>query len=78
MGAAMAISTSWPMPAALADPVRCRRSRRALGLAHQAAHHPSFVGTSALARRFKIIDPDLRKPQPEHWERSFRIFDQLL
>jgi hypothetical protein len=32
----------------------------------------------ALARTFKIIDPDLKNPQSEHWERSFRIFDLLL
>ena len=32
----------------------------------------------ALARTFKIIDPDLKNPRSEHWERSFRIFDLLL
>jgi hypothetical protein len=32
----------------------------------------------ALARTFKIIDPELRNPATEHWERAFRIFDQLL
>jgi hypothetical protein len=32
----------------------------------------------ALARTFKIIDPDLKNPQSHHWERSFRIFDLLL
>jgi Domain of unknown function (DUF1931) len=33
----------------------------------------------ALARTFKIIDPDLKNPpQSEHWERSFHIFDLLL
>ena len=32
----------------------------------------------ALARTFKIIDPALKNPQSEHWERSFRIFDLLL
>ena len=32
----------------------------------------------ALARTFKIIDPALKNPQSEHWERSFRVFDLLL
>ena len=32
----------------------------------------------ALARSFKILDPKLKNPQTEHWERSFRIFDLLL
>jgi len=33
----------------------------------------------ALARSFKIIDPDLKNPQARrHWERSFQIFDLLL
>ena len=32
----------------------------------------------ALARTFKIIDPDLNNPQARHWERSFQIFDLLL
>jgi hypothetical protein len=32
----------------------------------------------ALARTFKQIDPQLKNPQTEHWERAFRIFDQLL
>ena len=32
----------------------------------------------ALARTFKIIDPDLKNPQARHWERSFQIFDLLL
>ncbi len=32
----------------------------------------------ALAHTFKIIDPELKNPQTEHWERSFRLFDLLL
>jgi hypothetical protein len=32
----------------------------------------------ALARTFKIIDPNVKNPQSEQWERSFRIFDLLL
>jgi hypothetical protein len=32
----------------------------------------------ALAHTFKICEPTLKSPHSEHWERSFRIFDQLL
>jgi hypothetical protein len=32
----------------------------------------------ALARSFKIIDPSLKNPASEHWERSMRLFDLLL
>ena len=32
----------------------------------------------ALARTFTIIDPTLRNPATEHWERAFRVFDLLL
>jgi hypothetical protein len=32
----------------------------------------------ALARSFKIIDPNVKNPMTEHWERSFRVFDLLL
>jgi uncharacterized protein DUF1931 len=32
----------------------------------------------ALARTFKIIDPDIKNPQTEHWERCSRIFDVLI
>ena len=41
---------------------------------------PNVVGglSIALARTFKLIDEDLKNPQTEHWERSFRIFDLLL
>ena len=44
------------------------------------ARLPEIAGalSVALARTFKIIDPDLENPHSEHWERSFRIFDQLL
>jgi Domain of unknown function (DUF1931) len=44
------------------------------------ARLPEVAGglSLALARTFKIIDPDLKNPQSEHWERSFRIFDLLL
>jgi hypothetical protein len=37
------------------------------------------VGLSvALARTFKVIDPDLKNPQTMHWERASNIFDLLL
>jgi hypothetical protein len=44
------------------------------------ARFPEIAGgiSVALARTFKIIDPALKNPQSEHWERSQRIFDLLL
>ncbi len=44
------------------------------------AHLPELVGaiTVALARTFRALDPSLRNPQTEHWERAQHIFDQLL
>jgi hypothetical protein len=44
------------------------------------AQLPSIAGglSLAIARTFKVIDPDLKNPQTEHWERSFRLFDLLL
>jgi Domain of unknown function (DUF1931) len=44
------------------------------------ARLPEIAGalSLALARTFKIIDPDFKNPQSERWERSFRIFDLLL
>ena len=44
------------------------------------AQLPGIVGglSMALARTFKIIDPDLKNPQTIHWERAFSIFDLLL
>jgi hypothetical protein len=32
----------------------------------------------ALARSFKILDPKLKSPSTEHWQRSFQIFELLL
>jgi hypothetical protein len=32
----------------------------------------------ALARALVVIDPALRNPSTEHWDRAFRIFDLLL
>ncbi len=44
------------------------------------AQLPDIAGglSVALARAFKIIDPELKNPQTKQWERSFRIFDLLL
>ena len=44
------------------------------------ADFPAIVGglSVALARAFKIIDPALKNPSTEHWQRSFHIFDLLL
>jgi len=44
------------------------------------ARFPEIAGgiSVALARTFKIIDPKLKNPQTEHWERSHRLFDLLL
>jgi Domain of unknown function (DUF1931) len=41
---------------------------------------PLVVGglSVALARTFKVIDPEIKNPQSEHWERVFQIFDQLI
>jgi hypothetical protein len=41
---------------------------------------PSIVGglSVALARCFKIVDPTLKNPDSEHWQRSFQIFDVLV
>ena len=43
------------------------------------AELPSIVGglSVALARTFKIIDPDLKNPQTMQWERVFSIFNLL-
>jgi len=44
------------------------------------AELPNVVGgvSVALAHSFKIIDPDLKNPTSEDWDRVFRLFDQLL
>jgi hypothetical protein len=41
---------------------------------------PSVYGglSVALARSFKVVDPNLKNPQTQHWETSFRLFDLLL
>jgi hypothetical protein len=44
------------------------------------ARLPEMAGglSVALARSFKIIDPHLKNPHTEHWQRSLRVFDLLL
>ena len=41
---------------------------------------PELAGglSVALARSFNQIDPAVKKPQSEHWERAFALFDLLL
>jgi len=43
-------------------------------------HLPDVVGgvSVALARTFKILDPEVKNPQTSHWERSFQVFGLLL
>jgi hypothetical protein len=44
------------------------------------ARLPAIVGglSVALARTFGIIDPNLKNPRTEQWERAFRVFNLLL
>jgi hypothetical protein len=44
------------------------------------ARLPAIAGglSLALARTFKIIDPRIKHPATQQWERAFRIFDLLL
>jgi uncharacterized protein DUF1931 len=44
------------------------------------ARLPAIAGgiSVALARTFKVIDPELKNPQTRHWEMTLRIFDLLL
>jgi hypothetical protein len=44
------------------------------------ANLPTVVGalSIALARTLRVIDPEVRNPQSEHWERVFQVFDELL
>jgi hypothetical protein len=41
---------------------------------------PDIVGglSVALARTFKIMDPELKNPQTAHWERALQTFNRLL
>ncbi|MDX6379181.1 MAG: hypothetical protein QOI57_205 [Rubrobacteraceae bacterium] len=44
------------------------------------ARLPGIVGglSLGLARTFKVIDPKVKNPQTEHWERVFQVFDLLV
>ncbi len=44
------------------------------------ARLPDIAGglTLAIARTFKIMDPDLKHPATREWEKAFRTFNQLL
>lgn len=44
------------------------------------AHLPAIAGglTLAVARAFKVIDPQSKHPATEHWERALQIFNLLL
>jgi hypothetical protein len=44
------------------------------------AYLPAVAGglTLAVARAFKIIDPQTKHPATQQWERAFQIFDLLL
>jgi uncharacterized protein DUF1931 len=41
---------------------------------------PEIAGglSLALGRTFRILDPNMRNPQTEQWERAFQVFDLLL
>ncbi|WP_433514389.1 DUF1931 family protein [Nonomuraea sp. CA-143628] len=44
------------------------------------ARLPAVAGglSMALARAFKIVEPDLKNPSSEHWQRMTRLFGLLL
>jgi hypothetical protein len=57
--------------------------RPALDLAYDYATEaelPRIAGglSVALARTFKILDPEMKNPQTAHWQRAFQIFDLLV
>ena len=41
---------------------------------------PQIIGglSLALARIIAIADPDVKDPQTAHWERAFKVFDELI
>jgi hypothetical protein len=49
-------------------------------LAETEARLPEVAGglSVALARSFRIVDPQLHNPETAHWARAFRLFDLLL
>jgi hypothetical protein len=44
------------------------------------ARLPEIVGGLglALAKIIKTVDPEVKNPQSQHWERAMRIFDELM
>ncbi|WP_240964210.1 DUF1931 family protein, partial [Streptomyces sp. C1-2] len=44
------------------------------------AAYPDIVGglSLALGRSFKILHPDLKNPQTQHWDEARAVFDLLL
>ncbi|MEW2082672.1 DUF1931 family protein [Streptomyces sp. NPDC005283] len=44
------------------------------------SEYPEIIGglSLALAQTFKILHPDLKNPQPRHWNEVRAVFDQLL
>jgi hypothetical protein len=44
------------------------------------ARLPAVVGglSVALAQTFRVIDPEAKNPQSQHWERVFHVFDRLI
>jgi hypothetical protein len=44
------------------------------------ARLPEIVGALglALAKIVKTVDPEVKNPQSQHWERAMRIFDELM
>jgi hypothetical protein len=62
------------------EPLAERRPQDVVVSEETKARLPAVIGglSVALARTFKIIEPDLKNPRTEQWERAFRIFDLLL
>jgi hypothetical protein len=44
------------------------------------ARLPEVAGglSAALAHSLKIVEPTMKNPAPEHWDRAFRLFDELM
>lgn len=44
------------------------------------ARLPEIVGALAvaLAKIIKLVDPEVKNPQSQHWDRAARIFDELM
>jgi hypothetical protein len=41
---------------------------------------PEIAGglSVALARSFKIMEPQLKNPMSQHWDKAFQLFDLIL